>query len=267
MALLFDEHFTSDNSPTGQIAPTRAQLAARGWLDGISSLGVGYKSEVDPALGKSVLYAHWATRTSGTGDIKQPDGEASAIKKLFTPTRDATMYAVVKFHNVAGSPQGAHWVRFFNLPTFGANSPGNADGQIDLDVSTAGGQTSWLYDPTTKQVAQNPQGDQRMGFFLYSGGQLSYATSGKSNQWVDDVWYEVVWYVKASSTGSGPTGVGDGQMRVYVRPYGTSAWVSVFDGANFVNSLRRDPISAWMIGPYQDRYTNDIRHYFSRVVV
>lgn len=269
--LLFDENFTSDNSPTGQTAPTIAQLAARGWKDGVNNVGKGYKFELDPVLNKNVLFAHWATKTSGTGDIKQPDGEASAIKHFFPTTREATMYAMVKFHNVQNSPDGAHWVRFFNNPAFQESTPTNIDGQMDLDVtgSLAGGegQPNWLYDPNTKHALPNPA-TQYNGFVFNAGNTLSFATPGKDNLWKDDIWYEVVWYLKPSTSGNLPTQASNGQMMVYVRPVGTAPWTTAFVGQNFVNTLMPNaPINAWMIGPYMTRWTNDIRHYFSRIAV
>src|SRR5262245_40631188 len=130
--LLFEENFTSDNSVKGQTAPTQQQLASRGWKDGIvGTIGTGYKFLLDPQLGKQVMYAHWTNTADGT----EPDGTASGWKKFFTPSRDVTLYAVVKFHNVENSPNGAHWHRFFNYSGAGDYTPGNADGQMDLDVS------------------------------------------------------------------------------------------------------------------------------------
>lgn len=261
---LFEENFTSDNSPTGQTAPTIAQLAARGWKDGISSIGTGYLFERDATLGKQVMYAHW---TQATGQRTEPDGTASGWKKFFSASRDVTLYAVVKFHNVANSPNGAHWHRFFNWPGAGDFSPGNAAGQMDLDVSGRD-KLSNHYDPITKVRFPDPQ--QQRGFLLYAGGNLSYSNAGAaySNTYKDDVWYELAWYLKANTTVStNPQATGNGQMKVLLRPLGTTPWKTVFDGVNFNNSQRADPINFWMIGPYMDRWTADIRHYYSRAVV
>lgn len=260
-APLFEENFTSDNSPTGQTAPTQSQLASRGWKDGITSVGTGYKFLLDPTLKKQVMYAHW---TNASSERTEPDGTASGWKKFFPASRDVTLYAVVKFHNVANSPNGAHWHRFFNWPGAGDFSPGNADGQIDLDVSGRD-KYSTHYDPNTHQTFPDPQSWR--GFLLYSGGSLSYSNPGKNDTYTDDIWYELVWYVKAQTSGTSPTTASNGAMRVYLRPIGTTAWANVFDGNNFAVSKRTDPISMWMIGPYMDRWTSDIRHYYSRAVV
>src|SRR4051812_11309766 len=63
--LIFEENFTSDNSVAGQTPPSKTQMAGRGWKDGVGSIGTGYKFEVDGTLHKNVMYAHWATTSSG----------------------------------------------------------------------------------------------------------------------------------------------------------------------------------------------------------
>lgn len=247
--LILDEQFNGTTSSYYQ---------ARGWYDGTSEIATatgadGYKFETDPVLGRNVMYAHWATLTSSTsGDPKAP---ADGWRYPFTADQAAngiTIYILAKFHNVMGSPWGGHWIRCGR--GFTTYTPGNSDGQMDLDIAGIS-QLDRDINPTTNLLV-NPV--QRTPHFYAgtdsTGRDIGWA--GAINTWTDDQWYEIGCYMLPGNAGA---------LNCVIRKYGTTAWTTAFKGSKILTSLGSGNITQFLIGPYMDRWTSDIRHYYATI--
>ena len=257
-------------------ATTRADYESHGWYDGTANITTdpnadGYKFQTDATLGRNVMYAHWATTTSYPpgGDPKSPGSAWRFALDPSSTTGGATAYVLFKLLNVMESPFGGHWTRFGRA--FGQWTPPNSDGQMDMDIAGANGQGDQNYDPATGQPINDWSRVNRT-FHLYLGWNVSWANPNNGGFLHDSTWYEMAYYL-TPGTGSCPGGstcwgTTDGALRVVYRawtPGGTNPWTTVMVGQNLATAYGSGNITQFLIGPYMDRWANDIRHYYATI--
>lgn len=245
--LILDEQFTGT---------TRSYYEGRGWYDGTGAITTdanrdGYKFEQDSTLGRNVMYVHYASLSSAGGDPKEPASGWRLPLNSNDTQGGATAYILFKFHNIMGSPDGAHWNRFGR--GFGQYTPGNSNGQMDMDVAGQG-QGNWNHDPSTGQVVDPVY----RTFFYYGGGSISYAKAGANDILLDDVWYEIAYYLTPGD---------QGVMQVVWRRYGDTDWNEHMVGSGIRTASGSGNITQFLIGPYGTRWTNDMRHYYGSIQI
>jgi fibronectin type III domain protein len=255
MAALFEELFTGT---------TQAYYEGRGWYDGTAQItvggGDGYKFVTDPTLGRNVMYAHWATTTSHAGD---PKDMGVAWRRAFAADANgATVYVLFKTHNLMGARFGIHHTRLGR--GFGTFTPPNSPGQMVMDLVAVGPQ-NLIFDVATGLEMPNTSGVFRT--FYEAQGAKSWAAAGPGGLLTDDTWYEMAYYIKPSSG----SGTNDGELRVVVRPFGTTPVTTVMVGINIATALGTGTISQFLLALYGatnaagQRWTNDIRAYFGTI--
>ena len=273
-------------------ATDRATYESHGWYDGTACIPDpatqatfdGYKFERDATLGRNVMYVHWVTQTPAplpscdVGDASAPAPAWRLNLDPATTANGATAYALFKTRNLTTNTFGGHWTRFGR--GWQGTPGGNTFGQMDLDLA-GNVQADQNYDPATGAAV--PWGTITKTFKFYIGCDISWGNPATQNILQDEMWYEVVYYTKPPTTDAAtstcpppppaPPPPGDGVLRVAYRVWsaaGTNPWTPVMAGTAVntalldLNAISRN-ITEFLIGPYQNRNTDDMRHYYGTI--